>query len=249
MRDIKTDSAVVFILALVIASISVFYQARIGQEFLLSDKGNFWYGGWRTWLGEVPIRDFDGYDPAHYLWYALWFRALGDSGLVAFRLADSIFVFIGTTFGLLALRKVVEWRWMLLVAGSIFLWSYPLFRSIDHAVSLAAVYFDALLIEHPSIKRHFIAGVFVGVAAFIGRNHGVYCALAYFLLIAFNCDVATGFDKPSPPPCQMPSGRLSCLPPSIPYHPYSLARLFLLKRVTDHRRLLSLLRLAPAHPA
>jgi len=106
VRDIKTDS----ILALVIASTLVFYQARIDQEFLLSDEGYFWYDGWRTWLGEVPIRDFDGYDPAHYLWCALWFRALGDSSLVAFRLADSIFVFIGTTFGLLALRKVVEWQ-------------------------------------------------------------------------------------------------------------------------------------------
>jgi len=50
---------------------------------------------------------------------------------------------------------------------------------------ISAIYFAVLLIERPSNFRHFIVGVFVGLAAFFGRNHGLYCAVAFSALILF----------------------------------------------------------------
>jgi hypothetical protein len=42
-----------------------------------------------------------------------------------------------------------------------------------------------LLIERPSLLRHFIAGAFVGLSAFMGINHGLYTFLSFLLLLVF----------------------------------------------------------------
>lgn len=50
---------------------------------------------------------------------------------------------------------------------------------------MAAVYFAILLIERHSLLRYFIAGVFVGLSAFMGLNHGLYTFLSFLLLLVF----------------------------------------------------------------
>jgi hypothetical protein len=52
-------------------------------------------------------------------------------------------------------------------------------------MSMTAIWFALLLIERPSLTRHFTSGVFVGLAAFIGRNHGLYSLIGFSFLILF----------------------------------------------------------------
>ena len=50
---------------------------------------------------------------------------------------------------------------------------------------MANVYFAILLVEKPSLVRHFIAGAGVGLSAFMGLNHGLYTFLSFLLLLVF----------------------------------------------------------------
>jgi hypothetical protein len=50
---------------------------------------------------------------------------------------------------------------------------------------MGAVYVAVCLIEKPSSKQYFLTGLFVGLTAFMGRNHGLYTFLAFSLLILF----------------------------------------------------------------
>jgi hypothetical protein len=55
---------------------------------------------------------------------------------------------------------------------------------------MIAVWFCVRLVEQPSSRRFFAAGVFTGVAAVFGRNHGLYAALSMALAIAWTCRFA-----------------------------------------------------------
>jgi hypothetical protein len=49
---------------------------------------------------------------------------------------------------------------------------------------MAAVWVGVCLLEAPSHRRLFGAGAFAGLAAWFGRNHALYCVMAFALLIA-----------------------------------------------------------------
>jgi hypothetical protein len=168
------------------ALVTLFYILVGNVEIYLDDEGFMWYGTLWTALGQVPIRDFQAYDPGRYYWGAFWFKVFGDSGILSLRMSGAIFQFVGLTFGLMTLRRVFK-SWLALAAAGFLLviWMFPLWKTVEPVISLAAIYFAVLLIERPSIARHFIAGVMVGLAAFFGRNLGLYCFLAFLLLILF----------------------------------------------------------------
>jgi hypothetical protein len=48
---------------------------------------------------------------------------------------------------------------------------------------MMAVFFAVRLLESPTNRRTLVSGLFVGVAAFFGRNHGLYAALGFLLAI------------------------------------------------------------------
>lgn len=172
---------------LLAAALVVLFYLLVGNvEIYLDDEGFLWYGTLRTALGDVPLRDFQAYDPGRYYWGALWFKLFGDSGILSLRMSGAIFQFVGLTFGLLTLRRVFK-NWLALMVSGIILvtWLFPLWKVFEPVVSLAAVYFAVRLIERPSVARHFAAGIMVGLGAFFGRNLGLYCFLAFFLLILF----------------------------------------------------------------
>jgi hypothetical protein len=82
----------------------------------LADEGYLWYGTWRTSLGEVPMRDFQSYDPGRYYWSAIWSKMFG-SGIISLRIAISLFQILGLSLGLSALRRVTRSWWVLAIAG------------------------------------------------------------------------------------------------------------------------------------
>jgi hypothetical protein len=171
----------VVVIAFVCIAVTFWLKARLGLN--LADEGFRWYGTLHTALGEVPMRDFQSYDPGRYYWGALWFKILGKDGPVSLRLAEAGFQFIGMCFGLLVLRRRILKTWWALAAAGLVLWIWM--GVYEPVIILAAISFGVRLIEQPSTRRHFGAGIFVGLAAFFGRNLGLYTAVAFFALILF----------------------------------------------------------------
>lgn len=179
----ERDVLLVFLLAVVLVGINFFFQGNIGINF--SDEGFLWYGAAQTAAGQVPLRDFQSYDPGRYYWIALWAPIFG-TGILGVRLSVAIFQLLGVFFGLLVVRRVVSKWWVLCLVGLLLVaWMFPHHKLFDHSLALVAVYVGVCLLERPSRKRHFLAGVFVGIAAFFGRNHGLYSFLACVAEIAF----------------------------------------------------------------
>lgn len=171
------------LLSIMLVAASLWLQGDIGLN--LSDEGYLWYGQMETALGRVPIRDYQSYDPGRYYWAAFWSLLFGD-GIMALRLSTAIFQAIGLTFGLLAASRAVKSYPVLIFTGiMLVIWMYPRHKLFDISLSMASVFFALRLLERPSLMRHFAAGVFVGIAAFIGRNHGLYGLLTFSSLTFF----------------------------------------------------------------
>lgn len=175
-----------FLMALALVSFSFLLQGNI--DLNLADEGILWYGTIRTADGDIPTIDFRSKDPGRYYWTAGWSLIFGQ-GIMALRLSVALFQVIGLTFGLLAARRVFKNWWVLGLVGLLLLaWMnnfYQWARLFEPSLAMAAVYIALCLIEKPVFKRYFFSGVFVGLAAFMGRNHGLYTFLAFFLLILF----------------------------------------------------------------
>ena len=185
-REEAFDVCRVVWISVILVSISFSLQGNIGIN--LPDEGFLWYGTIQTAQGDVPIRDFQSYDPGRYYWTSFWSLLLGP-GIMSLRMSLGIFQVVGLTLGLLALRRVISSWWVLIVAGFVLLvWMMPRQKVFECSLTLAAVYFAVRLMENPSWRQHLISGVFVGLAAFIGRNHGLYLFLAFALLIMFAWD-------------------------------------------------------------
>jgi len=151
----------------------------------LLDESYLWYGVWRTSLGEVPIRDFQAYFPLRYYWGGLFVWLFGD-GIVAMRCSGIVLKVLMVVVGLLVLRRRIR-AWPVLVGMALVMmaWAYTFEKAAGYLIGVTAIWLGTRLIEQPSLRRHLVAGVFVGAAALVGRNHGVYTLLAFSLLIAF----------------------------------------------------------------
>jgi hypothetical protein len=179
---LEREVLLTFLLALGLVSVNFWLQGRVGINF--ADEGFLWYGAVQTADGQVPLRDFQSYDPGRYYWTALWAPIFG-TGILGVRLAVSVFQLCGVFLGLLVVRRVVSSWWALGLVGIILIaWMFPYYKVFESTIEITAVYVGMCLLEQPSLKRHFLAGVFVGVAAFFGRNLGFYSFLAGLMLIA-----------------------------------------------------------------
>ena len=151
-------------------------------DLALADEGYLWDGVLRTAAGERPVVDFKSYDPGRYYWCAVGSRLLGP-GLVALRRATGVFQCLGLWAGLFVLRQVVDSAVLLAAIGVLMVWwMQPRWKRFEHAVSILAVAGAFLLLEDPVAWRSLVAGVFVGSAAIMGRNHGLYALGAFALL-------------------------------------------------------------------
>ncbi len=166
----------IILLAALLSGFTYLLQSDIGIN--ISDEGYLLYGAMETAAGKVVKLDFRGYDPGRYYWLAAWSLIFGD-GLLAMRFYLAVFGGIGVCFGLLAARRVVKSFWALIPVGILLqVWMFPRFHPFELAFAMATVFFTTRLIEAPTLRRYFYTGIFVGLAAFFGRNLGVYGVLA-----------------------------------------------------------------------
>jgi len=148
----------------------------------LLDEGYLWYGVARAVEGQVPMRDFQAYDPGRYYWCVAWSKLFGE-GLLGMRAALAVFRALGLACGLLAIGRVVSRTWALVPACLLLLaWMFPGHKVFEAGLSMIAVWVGVLLIEKPTLRRHLCVGVFVGLAGWFGRNHGLYTAVSFTLL-------------------------------------------------------------------
>ena len=175
-----------FYLALLTVALSVGWFVLDGRlKINLADEGWLWYGAEAVRRGEVPMRDFSAYDPGRYFWIAGWSYLVGES-LVAVRLACVFFQCLGVLAGLLVARRLSRNLLFLGVVGLLLCaWMHPRYKVFEQSVALMAVYAGVLLLEKPSLRRHCGVGVFGGLSAIMGRNHGAYHLLAFGLLIGW----------------------------------------------------------------
>ncbi|MFF2092199.1 hypothetical protein [Paenibacillus sp. NPDC058174] len=176
--------------AFVLVAIIFILQGRVGIN--LADEGYLWYGAVHTSIGEVPFLDFQSYDPGRYYWSAFWFKLFGNTDMLTLRIAVLLFLWVGLTCALLAVRRVTKSGGYLLLTGILLiLWAYPRHKMFDISISMIAVYVVILLLENPKPARYILSGAAIGLAAFFGSNHGLYLGFAValaFLYIFFKLD-------------------------------------------------------------
>ncbi len=194
-----TDRELALLSAAVAVVATLLWCLAFGRlDFDMADEGYLWYGAQRMLHGELPIRDFHSYDPGRYALVAAYFAAIGDSGIMSLRLAS--YAVICSTVGLTVFtvahgarrqtgRQPV--RVALLATSTALLtllWIYPYYKGFDRLASALLVLAVYALLLRRSRAAWFLAGAGVGIAAIIGRNHGLYGAAASvlaFLLLAF----------------------------------------------------------------
>ncbi|HEX6884836.1 MAG TPA: hypothetical protein VF530_15785 [Planctomycetota bacterium] len=167
------------------AGFAVAWHLWVGDAHLNpAEEGYLWYGTWRTGLGEIPVRDFQSYDPGRYYLCAALAKVLG-GGLLGLRRAEACVQGLGILFGLLAARRATRASWVLVPLGVVLgAWMFPRHKVFEGMVALACTWSGTRLLEHPTRRRHAAAGVTAGLAAVFGRNLGLYAAVALALLAA-----------------------------------------------------------------
>lgn len=173
----KDNPLPLLILALATLAVSALFAWQGNTGFNLWDEGYLWYGAQRVMLGEVPIRDFMGYDPGRYYWSAGLMTLWGDNGIMALRGAVAIFQTIGLFVGLLLIARALKKQdifYLLLSAVTLVVWMFPRHKLFDISLSILSIGVLAFLVQNPTSRRYFFAGLCIGLIAIFGRNHGMY---------------------------------------------------------------------------
>jgi len=154
------------------------------DSFNLWDEGFLWYGAKQIIAGQIPIRDFMAYDPGRYFWSAGYFSLVGDTGIMALRASVAMFQVLGVYAGLwtiaIALRgnSLKKLAFLCITGLALMAWMYPRHKIFDISISMIIVAGLTYLLLNPTVKRYFLLGVIIGLAAVFVRNHGVYGAVA-----------------------------------------------------------------------
>jgi len=172
------------------------------QGFSLFDEGYLWYGVQRVMAGDVPIRDFQAYDPGRYYWSAGLMSLTRTHGIMAVRETVVILaaLALAAALGWLVVidKKRSHFFYIIICALTLVAWMVPRHKIFDISISIGLVCVLACLVRRPSSLNHFLAGLTVGLAAYFGRNHGLYAALAssgVFLYLALRCEAWSAWSR------------------------------------------------------
>ena len=161
---------------------SVWFLLTWRWGFDLADEGFYWYGAQHMLAGEWPLYDFAAYDIGRYAWAATWMWLLDDSGIFVARLAAQAMLFPAWVYIVWkCVRALPEPRstgwicaWTVVATLLLAIWVRPYYKSADFVGCLMVVAALDLLISSRIDRQVFGAGCLVGLAAIIGRNHGLY---------------------------------------------------------------------------
>jgi hypothetical protein len=174
------------LLALLLAALSFSLQGWVGLS--LSDEGYLWYGMQRVLAGDMPIRDFDAYDPARYYWLAAVSKIWGDDGVIAMRAGIASMQAVALFVAIVLIARDAKERdavFLLVAAVILVLWMLPRHKQIDITYSVLTLGTIALLLQRPNGARWLLLGIVVGLAAVAGRNHGVYAVFGSLLALGY----------------------------------------------------------------
>jgi hypothetical protein len=162
----------------------LFKVAQHRLDVNLADEGFLWYGAQRVLAGELPLRDFQAYDPGRYWWSAAWMWLSGSDGLLALRWSNSVLAAITVGMGVWVVRGSAR------IAGAIPLIAAGLILSVwvgasDTFAEMLLLLGLTRLVREPTPRRFFLFGVCWGVGATIGINHGLYGAVAGLLAFLY----------------------------------------------------------------
>lgn len=186
MRHTGTLVAQLALLTVALVAGLFWLEGRLDMN--MCDEGYLWYGVQRVMAGEVPLRDFMAYDPGRYYVSAALMRLWGDNGLLSLRLSAALVQALGLFVGLWCIARSGTRRslpYLLLSAVTLVAWMQCYWIMYNLTVSILLIAALAWLVAKPSGARYLGTGVMVGLAAIIGRNHGVYgvagslCALVW----------------------------------------------------------------------
>ena len=199
----KNNHLAIQILALAIFIVFATFIWQGNKGFTLWDEGYLWYGTQRVMLGEVPIRDFNSYDPGRYYGSAALMSLWGGNGIMALRGASAIFQSIGIFVGLLLIAKTLkkqDFLYLLLSSIIFMVWMIMSFKAVDYSLSILLIGVLTFLVQSTTCRQYFLAGLCIGLAAFFGRNHAIYGvvgSLGVFLWLNVNrldgVDLKRGF--------------------------------------------------------
>jgi hypothetical protein len=177
------------VLACVLVGCIASFLLEAHSGFSLWDEGYLWYGVQRTLLGEVPLRDFMSYDPGRYYWVAALLGLFHARGIVAIYAATALFAAFGVAAAAALIwcspygsKKTRFWLCLVTIALCL-LWMVPWWKQYDEAVSIALVVSLARVLTLPVPRRFLSHGLVVGLAAVLGRNHGLYGVVACLLAL------------------------------------------------------------------
>ncbi|WP_375428217.1 hypothetical protein [uncultured Sphingomonas sp.] len=165
--------------------------AIAAQRFLdlsLHDEGFLWYGAQRVLRGELPIRDFQAYDPGRYFWVAGWMAMLGHDGILALRWANAVLaaITVGLATWIVGSGSTRPGAIAPMATGATFtLWMAPYIKVSDSFAAILLLFGLTLLIRRPSPGRYFRNGICLGVASVIGINHALYGSVAAILALLY----------------------------------------------------------------
>ena len=174
------------LLAVGLTTLQFVLQWRYG--FGLADEGLLWYLSQRALLGEVSLLDWFGYDPGRYAWSAFWFRLLGNDGLYEQLLANAAFGALGFFVAQACLVRariapVVRVGVAVLLAIAL---AFPRHKVYEQSLSLLLVGACFFVLLDPTRRgRWLVFGAASGLAAWFGRNSGVYFVASAMLCAAF----------------------------------------------------------------
>lgn len=159
------------------------FLVRWNVGLVIGDEGFLWYGVQAVFRGEIPMRDFMAYTPPRYYWADLWFH-LWRPGLIPLRFSEALFKALGLFLGLMAAKRVTSNRWELAGIGLVLVpWLFPDYKVFDGVMPLVGIYVGCRLLENPAPLTFGLSGVFVGLAFFMGLNHGAYLLASFLVLL------------------------------------------------------------------